>query len=245
MRPAVRGRAGDQGSRRRAPVAPRPRDLTRFLSTSPLRSRGGGSAGGRVRTRAPGCLRVRTAMPNTPMRRLMYMCCEASATAGERETSATSGECEASATAAEAVDGQLETPVGVRVRGPINGERTSILTRDALAFLADLARTFRPRIEECLAARAEVRAALPPDGGRGHRRDFARADLAVGPPPRRAEQRRDRHRRLRRPARRRGDAQDRARDRACTGADRSLPGGQAHLPARCDRGAARRVSHPP
>jgi malate synthase len=49
-----------------------------------------------------------------------------------------------------------DVPAGVRLLGDVTrGERASIASRDALAFLADLARTFGPRIEERLAARAE------------------------------------------------------------------------------------------
>src|SRR5262245_5000882 len=50
---------------------------------------------------------------------------------------------------------ELETPPGVRVLGDSSGERRQILTPDALVFVADLARTFAPRIQERLARREE------------------------------------------------------------------------------------------
>jgi malate synthase len=50
---------------------------------------------------------------------------------------------------------KLETPAGVRVLAPADGERAAILSRDALAFVAELVRTFGPRIRELLALRAE------------------------------------------------------------------------------------------
>ncbi len=45
--------------------------------------------------------------------------------------------------------------VGVRILGELNEARREILSADALAFVADLVRAFRPRIEERLLARRE------------------------------------------------------------------------------------------
>lgn len=63
---------------------------------------------------------------------------------------------------------ELDVPAGVRVLGSATGERAAILTRPALEFVADLVRTFRPRIEERLAAREERHARF----AKGERLDF-------------------------------------------------------------------------
>lgn len=49
-----------------------------------------------------------------------------------------------------------DIPLGLRVLGPLNQERTAILSRPALEFLVELVREFRPKIRACLSAR-EVR----------------------------------------------------------------------------------------
>ncbi|AKF11514.1 malate synthase A [Sandaracinus amylolyticus] len=71
---------------------------------------------------------------------------------------------------------QLDMPAGVRVLGStVEGDRAAILTRPALEFVADLVRTFRPRIEERLAARAERHARF----ANGERLDFLAATKSV------------------------------------------------------------------
>ncbi len=46
-------------------------------------------------------------------------------------------------------------PAGVSLSGPVRGPYAAVLTKDALEFVADLARTFRPRVKELLARRRE------------------------------------------------------------------------------------------
>ncbi|MBL8609119.1 MAG: malate synthase A [Myxococcales bacterium] len=60
------------------------------------------------------------------------------------------------------------TPEGVVLRGPIREGYPEVLTPEALAFVADLVRTFRPRIGELLAARSARQARLDA----GERFDF-------------------------------------------------------------------------
>jgi malate synthase len=55
---------------------------------------------------------------------------------------------------------KLELPEGVRVEGPVDEEGARILSAEALAFVADLVRSFRSRVEERLAARAARREAF-------------------------------------------------------------------------------------
>jgi malate synthase len=78
------------------------------------------------------------------------------------------------------------TPVGVAVRGPVRPGYERVLTPDALAFVAGLARAFEPRVAELLARRRERQARL--DVGESF--DFLRdtgairaADWAVSPLP--------------------------------------------------------------
>jgi malate synthase len=75
---------------------------------------------------------------------------------------------------------ELDLPEGVRVLGRADGERRAILSRPALQLLADLVRTFRPRIKERLAAREErhARFARAPEAG-GERLDFLAETEAV------------------------------------------------------------------
>lgn len=54
---------------------------------------------------------------------------------------------------------QQGVPEGVIVRGPLRPEYADILSEEALAFVADLVRTFRKEREFCLAARIERREA--------------------------------------------------------------------------------------
>jgi len=49
----------------------------------------------------------------------------------------------------------LDLPEGVSIGGAINGDFEKVLTKEAVAFVADLQRRFNPRREELLAARAE------------------------------------------------------------------------------------------
>jgi malate synthase len=60
------------------------------------------------------------------------------------------------------------TRLDVRVTEPLNEPHTRVLTPEALAFVADLARRFAPRIEDALTRRAERRARL----AHGARLDF-------------------------------------------------------------------------
>ena len=48
-------------------------------------------------------------------------------------------------------------PDGIELTRPIDADSADILSAEACAFVADLVRLFRPRVEECLAARAERR----------------------------------------------------------------------------------------
>jgi malate synthase len=54
----------------------------------------------------------------------------------------------------------LDLPEGVSIDGVINSDFEKVLTREALAFVADLQRRFNPRREELLAARAERQSRL-------------------------------------------------------------------------------------
>src|ERR1044071_586974 len=49
----------------------------------------------------------------------------------------------------------LDLPEGVSIDGVINPDFEKVLTKEAVAFVADLQRRFNPRREELLAARAE------------------------------------------------------------------------------------------
>ena len=62
----------------------------------------------------------------------------------------------------------LSLPDGVAIEAPIRPEYETILTTDALAFVADLVRTFRPRVRQLLALRKDRQAKLEA----GHRLDF-------------------------------------------------------------------------
>jgi malate synthase len=53
---------------------------------------------------------------------------------------------------------ELELPAGVRVRGLLQSGYQSVLTREALEFVADLERRFRPRVKYVLACRREEQA---------------------------------------------------------------------------------------
>ncbi|MGI8432464.1 MAG: malate synthase A, partial [Chthoniobacterales bacterium] len=55
---------------------------------------------------------------------------------------------------------QIFAPEGVEVRGEITPAFAEILTRDALAFVAKLQRTFNGRRLQCLQRREERQAAL-------------------------------------------------------------------------------------
>ncbi|MCA9589904.1 MAG: malate synthase A [Myxococcales bacterium] len=62
-----------------------------------------------------------------------------------------------------------------KASGPVTESERAVLTPDALAFVADLVRTFRPRVRELLAARAERQAAFD----RGELPDFSKATADV------------------------------------------------------------------
>src|SRR6185437_3461743 len=49
-------------------------------------------------------------------------------------------------------------PEGVTLQAPVRPQYEAILTHDALAFVADLVRTFRPRVKELLQRRRERQA---------------------------------------------------------------------------------------
>lgn len=52
-------------------------------------------------------------------------------------------------------EGTLQLPPGVAVTGPIRPGYDAVLSPSALAFVADLARTFGPRVRELLALRTK------------------------------------------------------------------------------------------
>ena len=62
----------------------------------------------------------------------------------------------------------LSLPDGVAIEAPIRPGYETILTTDALAFVADLVRTFRPRVRQLLALRKDRQAKLEA----GHPLDF-------------------------------------------------------------------------
>ncbi len=62
----------------------------------------------------------------------------------------------------------LSLPAGVALSGPLRPGYEGVLTTDALAFVADLARTFTPRVKELLARRSERQVRLDA----GERLDF-------------------------------------------------------------------------
>ena len=63
---------------------------------------------------------------------------------------------------------QFSLPAGVALSGPLRPGYDAVLTTDALAFVADLARTFTPRVTELLARRRERQTRLDA----GERPDF-------------------------------------------------------------------------
>jgi malate synthase A len=69
---------------------------------------------------------------------------------------------------ASAPQAKNDPPQGVSLTGAVRPEFSRILTTDALAFVADLARTFRPRVEELLARRRDRQARFDA----GERPDF-------------------------------------------------------------------------
>jgi malate synthase len=80
----------------------------------------------------------------------------------------------------------LDLPEGVSIDGVVNPDFEKVLTREAVAFLADLQRRFNPRREELLAARAERQQRLDA----GEKPDFLpetaqvrESDWAVAPLP--------------------------------------------------------------
>jgi len=60
--------------------------------------------------------------------------------------------------AAESTKVTIHPPEGVEVLGALAPRYDEVLTTEALAFIADLVRTFRPRVEDLLEARSEVQA---------------------------------------------------------------------------------------
>lgn len=52
----------------------------------------------------------------------------------------------------------MSIPAGVRIRGPMRPEFEKIFTRDALEFVAELERKFRPRVKYILKCREEQQA---------------------------------------------------------------------------------------
>ena len=75
----------------------------------------------------------------------------------------------------------LDLPEGVSIDGVINPDFEKVLTKEAIAFVADLQRRFNPRREELLAARAERQKRLDA----GEKPDFLprprRSARATGP----------------------------------------------------------------
>jgi malate synthase len=75
---------------------------------------------------------------------------------------------------------------GVDVRGPVAGRQQEILTRDAVAFVAELQRRFDPRRQELLRAREErqrrIRAGEMPDF-LPETREIREGDWLAAPPP--------------------------------------------------------------
>jgi malate synthase len=63
---------------------------------------------------------------------------------------------------------QSALPAGIALSGPIRPQYRAVLSPDAIAFVADLARTFRPRVKELLARRRERQARFDA----GERPDF-------------------------------------------------------------------------
>ncbi len=55
---------------------------------------------------------------------------------------------------------KLDLPEGVRIEGPVSDAGATILSREAVSFVADLVRTFRDRVSERLAAREARHAAF-------------------------------------------------------------------------------------
>jgi malate synthase len=68
----------------------------------------------------------------------------------------------------DATASQAAVPPGVALSGPVRASYAAVLTPEALAFVADLARTFRPRVRELLARRVERQARFD----KGERPDF-------------------------------------------------------------------------
>ncbi len=94
-----------------------------------------------------------------------------------------------------------------------------------------------------VAARLRLRAALQPDGGRGHRRDLARPGLAVDPPRRRARRRARRHAELFRATLAEEMSAVRAQPRRRALRRRPLRRRHRALRAALHRGVVRRVPH--
>jgi len=79
-----------------------------------------------------------------------------------------------------------DTTPSITLHGPLRPAWSSILSNDALAFVADLVRTFRDRIDERLAARAALQAALDRGASLGplpETRAVRDADWQVAPLP--------------------------------------------------------------
>ena len=75
---------------------------------------------------------------------------------------------------------------GVDVRGPVEGRQHEILTAEALAFVADLQRTFNPRREELLRARADRQRRIEAGESPGFLPETAEireSDWNTAPPP--------------------------------------------------------------
>jgi malate synthase len=70
---------------------------------------------------------------------------------------------------------QSTLPEGITLSGPVRPQYAAVLSHDALAFVADLARTFRPRVKELLARRRERQARFDA----GERPDFLRETAEV------------------------------------------------------------------
>ena len=80
----------------------------------------------------------------------------------------------------------LDLPEGVSIDGVINPDFEKVLTKEAIAFVADLQRRFNPRREELLAARAERQKRL--DAGEkpdflAETADIRESDWTVAPLP--------------------------------------------------------------
>ena len=75
---------------------------------------------------------------------------------------------------------------GVDVRGPVEGRQHEVMTAEALTFVADLQRTFNPRREELLRARADRQRRIEAGESPGFLPDTAgirESDWKTAPPP--------------------------------------------------------------